>query len=97
MFEGGAGFIVPGVAVCWLFGLDGSVCILEHLTANPVVETSERSAGIDAVVSAAMAYAKSCGCRYVYAVTSLDSVLERSKRHGFRHVNSGMHLIAAGL
>lgn len=93
----GHGFIVEGLAACWIYETGTPLVLLEHLVANPDAADDERDEGIDAVVTAALEAARRIGGRIVYATTKLPAVVERSRRHGFEVVRENATMIAADL
>lgn len=93
----GHGFVVEGVAACWLYATGTPLMLLEHLVGNPDVDGETRGDGIDAVVAAAFDRARELGGRYVYAMTRLPGVVERSRKHGFEVVREGSWMIAANI
>lgn len=98
VFDGGIGFVVDDIASCWLFPtVGGTVGLVEHLSANPIVDPDTRSSAIDAVIAACLSLAKSLGCRLVYSVTAVDAVVHRAIRHGYAVKGRGMTLLVAEL
>ncbi|MBK7860842.1 MAG: hypothetical protein IPJ65_20015 [Archangiaceae bacterium] len=79
------GFVVPGVAMGFLYQTDSAVAHIEALVANPRASGAARSAAIDEVVQAIIAEAKKLGFKALLGNTSLPAVIERAKRLGFVH------------
>lgn len=93
----GLGFVVDGIAACWIYETGTPLVVLEHLVANPEVDLDQRDEAIDAVVAAALAEAHRRGGRFVYATTKLPAVVERARRHGFNVAREGATMIVADL
>jgi len=79
------GYVVPGVAMGFLYQTDSKVSLIEALVANPDVPVSERTKGIDAVVLAIIGEAQRLGFKVLYGQTDLPVIVERAKRLGFVH------------
>lgn len=79
------GFVVPGVAMGFLYQTDSKVCHIEALVANPKASGKDRSNAIDEVVHAIIAEAKQLGFKALQGQTSLPVIVERAKRFGFEH------------
>ncbi len=79
------GFVVPGVAMGFLYQTDSKLALIEALVANPEVSAVERGLAIDDVVLAIVTEAKALGFKALNGQTDLPVVVERAKRHGFVH------------
>lgn len=77
------GFVAPGVAMAFLFQTDSKIAFIEALIANPDVKGDERSRGIDEVVGAIIAEARSLGYKSLIASTDMHIVAKRARRLGF--------------
>lgn len=93
----GHGFAVDSLAACWIYTTGTPLVLLEHLVANPAVDAETRGRAIDAVVAAALSAARELGGRWVYAMTTRPSILERSRGHGFEVAIAGATMIAVDL
>lgn len=77
------GFVAPGVAMAFLYQTDSKIAFIEALIANPDVKGDARSAGIDEVVGAVIAEARTLGFKALIAQTDMHAVAKRARRLGF--------------
>jgi hypothetical protein len=87
------GYVVPGVAMGFLYQTDSAVAHIEGLVANPKVGGEQRSAAIDEVVMAIIAEAKKLGFKTLHGQTELPVIVERAKRLGFWHDPTPQHSV----
>lgn len=90
------GFIVPGVAAVWIFTTP-PFALVECLVSNPAATSDDRDAALDAVVTAALDYAREKGVRVVYSTTTNGAVMARAEKHGFHVVQTNAALLVADL
>lgn len=93
----GTGYVVPGVAAQWLYLTDSGFAFLENLASNPAVARERRSAGLDAVIEAAISEARAADTRVLTSYVRLPHVQQRLERHGFRVLGSGLTLVGRAL
>ncbi len=79
------GFVLPGIAMGFLYQTDSAVAHIEGLVANPKVSGEERTRGIDEVVKAIIDEARKLGFKSLHGQTDLPVIVERAKRLGFQH------------
>jgi hypothetical protein len=77
------GFVVPDIAMGFLYQTDSKVCHIEGLVANPLVSRDLRTSAVDAVVLAIIKEARALGFRALHGTTSLRAVVDRAQRLGF--------------
>src|SRR5258705_9376147 len=68
------GFVVPGVAMGFLYQTDSAVAHIEGLVANPKVSGEDRLRAIDEVVHAIIGEARKLGFKVLQGTTSLRAV-----------------------
>ena len=81
------GFIVDGVAACFLTKTDSGVALLEAYVTNPAASSADRSAAIDALTARLIREARDCGFTSLIAITIDQGLCARAvERHGFTYV-----------
>lgn len=88
------GFVVPGVAGCWLYLTNSSLAYLEMLVTNPAADVGDRDRAQDLVIFRCLEEAREEGCRTVIAPVARPCVLRRAERLGFIVVARELSLIA---
>jgi len=77
------GFVVPELAMGFLYGTDSKMALIEVLISNPMASRELRSQALDAVVEAIIAEAQARGFTRLLGYTALPAVVGRAERHGF--------------
>jgi hypothetical protein len=91
------GFIVPGLAVGFLYQTDSSVGMIETFIVPKNADKVERGKAIDAIILAIIAEARRLGFKSLLGSTQLDAMVKRVERLGFTYAGGGYHLVAYGL
>ena len=91
------GFVAPGVAAVWLYLTGSSMAYMDHLIGNPDVSTETRSAGLDAVLSAAIAAARNANVRILLAMVDNPRVEARLLDHDLAVINRGLAYMSINL
>jgi hypothetical protein len=78
------GFIVPGVAALWVYRTDSAVLFVENVISSPDAEEAEKMAALDALCREVDAFAAARGGAYLVGQSSLPSIVELGRRHGWR-------------
>lgn len=86
------GFIVPGLAACFLYKTDSSVAYIDLLISNPEGPKDKSRAALDEVVLACIDQAKKDGFKILTATTKHRSVVERGQKHNFKMLPGYYHL-----
>ena len=77
------GYVVPGLAMGFLYQTDSAIAHIEGLVANPGAQGQARTQAIDEVVIAIIDEAKRLGFKTLHGLTELPVIVERAKRLGF--------------
>lgn len=77
------GLIGKDVAAGFLISTDSSVAILDFFISNPVSDRCERDKILDKITRGLIARGKQQGFKVLKADTSIKSIAERAKKHGF--------------
>jgi hypothetical protein len=77
------GFVVPDLAMGFLYRTDSGVALIEVLLSNPMASRELRSEALDAVVTAIIDEARAGGFTRLLGYTALPAVVSRARRHGF--------------
>lgn len=80
------GVIEPGVAAGFLYKTDGYFAILENFITNPKAGPMKRNDAIYAIFEELLKRAKDFGFEEVYAITNVESVMQRAVNKGFSKV-----------
>jgi len=78
------GFLVPGVAVGFIYQTDSSLVLLDGFVANPALPYGQCSRALDEITGALLRAAVELGPRTAVVITALDPVAAHVKRFGFR-------------
>lgn len=92
-----SGFVVEGLAMCFLIRTDARVALIEGLLGNPWLPRAQVDPALDAVAAAVISLARAEGFRVLQATTQVEAVVERAKRLGFRVDPSRYQMLALTL
>lgn len=90
-------FIVENIAGGSLYLTDAKIALIEGLIINREAPEHLKSAALDAVVNAIANKAKELGFTTLYGFTSLDAVVQRANRLGFKTVGKKQQLVVKEL
>lgn len=76
------GFIVPGIAVYFLYQTDSKICFLESMVANPETSKEARDEALNSITSEILREARDRGFEVAYACSDIPAVVERAIRAG---------------
>jgi hypothetical protein len=91
------GFVIEGLACCFLYRTDSKLALIEGLVGNPYAPKAESSRALDLVVEATIAEARQQGFGVLQGYTSFDAVVQRAVRHGFGVDGSTFRLVGLPL
>lgn len=77
------GFIVPGVAICFLLETNGGICMLDSLITNPYVSGPTRDKALNDIVEYGIRLAEAKGYESLVAFTIDNNTLKRAEAFGF--------------
>lgn len=81
------GFIVDGVAACFLTKTDSKFAMLEAYVTNPLASPQDRSLALDALTARLIDEARDCGFTTIIGITIDKGLCARAvERHGFTYV-----------
>ncbi len=86
------GFVVEGLACCFLYRTDSKVALIEGIVGNPYAPKADASEAIDAVVQATIAEARAQGFGVLQGYTTFEVLAKRALRHGFTIDDARYHL-----
>jgi len=88
------GFIVDGVAACFLTKTDSGVAFLEAYVTNPEAPAAARSDALDQLTARLIEEARDCGFSSLVALTIDRGLCARAvERHGFTYVGQKHGLV----
>src|SRR5262249_7948099 len=76
------GFVVPDLAMGFLYQTDSKLCLIEALVANPAAPKEQRSRALDRVLESLIDEARRLGFRVLQGQTALSAVVDRVRRLG---------------
>ncbi len=77
------GFIVEGMAACFLYKTDSAVAYIDMLVSNPDVPVKDSREALDWAVWHCIKEAQQHGFKLLTGTTTLKAVADRAKKHGF--------------
>jgi hypothetical protein len=77
------GFVVPELAMGFLYETDAKVALIEVLISNPLASREARGQALDVVVETIIEEARTRGFARLLGYTALPAVVSRAERHGF--------------
>ncbi len=84
------GFIIPDVAVIWLYATNSDMCNLENLYSNPSAENKNQQ--VNFLLDTAIKAAKQMNYKFVQSVTRSPAVIKHALKFGAK-TESGQTLI----
>lgn len=91
------GYIVPEVAVAYLFVTDSDVAYMEAVLSNPEASDEDRGNAIDVIADAIVAAAKECGSKWLIGASNVMPLIDRAERHGFRVADAPVYQLIKDL
>ena len=83
------GFMVDGVAACFLTKTDSGVALLEAYVTNRLASPQDRDAALDVLTTELIHEARDCGFTSLIAITTDMGLCARAvERHGFTYVGA---------
>lgn len=77
------GFIVPGVAVGFLYQTDSDICMLDGYVSNPKSTEEERDEALDAITTALLDMGRYNGFKECLIISQSKAILARAKKYRF--------------
>lgn len=84
------GFIIPDVAVVWLYATNSDMCNLENLYSNPKAENKNQQ--INYLLDTAIKAARSMNYKFIQSVTNSPAVIKHALKFGAK-LETGQTLI----
>ncbi len=84
------GFIIPDVAVVWLYATNSDVCNIENLYSNPKAENKNQQ--INFLIDTAIKSAKNMNYKFIQSVTKSPAVIKHALKFGAK-METGQTLI----
>ncbi len=87
------GFIVPGVAVGFVYLTDSCIAFLDYFVANPEASKDERNVALDLITQAILVEAKKQGCTVAHCNSRIGAIVHRAKNFGFKEIGQFTSLV----
>lgn len=78
------GFIVPGLAVVFLYRTDSPLAMVDGLVSNPASDPDERGKAVDLIMGELFEVARALGFRLAFVYTAVQAGLDRATHLGFQ-------------
>lgn len=80
------GFVVPGVACCYLYNADSKLAIFDGCISNPNTTRRERIKALDLIMTQLLLEAKSLGCKTAISLVQHPTMKQVCQRARFSDI-----------
>ena len=78
------GFIVDGVAACFLYKTDSSIANIENLISNPNSTKEDREKALPLILNKILRECLVSGYKTIYGITQAETVVNHADKLGFK-------------